>query len=209
MDPIPIPPPPPRHILIDFENVPATDLAPIAGLAVEVTFLVGEKNKRLDIDLVAQMLSAGSRMHLVRVGASGPNALDLTLAYYLGRAAAENPRAEFFIVSKDTDYDAMIAHANRHGARVSRHVSVGELPFLAPKKQVAPARPAELFLQFLAHSRDHPGNRPKRRATLLTHIRTHFGNKVSEAEAVSIVAKLEKGGHVTIDDKDRVGYVLE
>jgi hypothetical protein len=154
------PPATPRHILIDFENVPTVDLAPIAGLEIEVTVLVGEKNKRLDIALVAQLLANGSRSHLLEVGASGRNALDLTLAFHLGKAAAQNPRTEFFIISKDADYDAMIRHVARNGVHVSRHASVSELPFLQkPPASSKPSLTAEHLADYAQKLRKGPAPR--------------------------------------------------
>jgi hypothetical protein len=197
-----------RHILIDFENVPTTDLAPITGMPVEVSLLVGDKNKRLEIDLVEQLLNADSRVHLIRVGASGRNALDLTLAFYLGRAATENPRAEFFIISQDSDYDAMIAHVRRHGMRVSRHPSIAELPFLAPAKPAQAAQPPDRFAQFVAHLKAHEDNRPRRQTTLRSHIKTLFGNKLTDAEADAMVARLRAEKHIEISDKGAVTYLL-
>jgi len=206
----------PCHILIDFENVPGIDLTPIAGLPVEVTVLVGQKNKRLDVDLVAQMLAAGSRVHLIKLGVSGRNALDFTLAYYLGRAAAENPRGEFFIISKDKGYDGMITHLNRNGVKSSRCASIGDLPFLPkvpksvekhqPDPSAAPVQSSDRYGQFLEHLQTHPNNQPKRRTTLLRHIKTHFGNKPTDAEAEKIIEKLRRSGHIAISDKGGVNY---
>jgi hypothetical protein len=133
----------PRHILIDFENVPAVDLAPLAGMVTGVTLFVGAKQKALGVDLVAQMLECSSHVQLVRLGASGRNALDLILAFYLGKAVAENPRAEFFIISGDKDYDAVIKQVAKHGVRVSRYVSVAELPFVEKSAVLPKPIPSE------------------------------------------------------------------
>jgi len=49
-------------------------------------------------------------VQLVRLTATGKNALDFTLAYYVGRAVAADPTGFFHIVSKDTGYDPLIEH---------------------------------------------------------------------------------------------------
>jgi len=61
------------------------------GKSVHVTLLIGKKQTKLDLALVQQMRRVPDQVELVEVGASGHNALDLTLAYYLGRAAERSP----------------------------------------------------------------------------------------------------------------------
>src|SRR4051812_27262518 len=78
---------PMNHVFVDFENVPSVDLSLIRGRPVDVTLLIGEKQRRLDLDLVRQIHEHATQVSLVEVGASGRNALDLVLAWHLGHAA--------------------------------------------------------------------------------------------------------------------------
>lgn len=203
-----------RHLFIDFENVPDTTLDSIRGQEVEVTLLVGEKNKRLDMDLVDNLLAGGSRTHLVRVGASGRNALDLTLAYYVGRAAVTTPGAALYVISKDTDYDAMIAHARRTGVEVARFPSVDGLPFLArhetraPEPKPVPSRLPEGLADFVENLRLHPKNRPARQSTLLRHLKSWHGGHLTEPEATGQISALVAAGFISISEKGTVTYRL-
>eukprot|EP01031_Cornospumella_fuschlensis_P013228 gene13228-biopygen11165 len=68
-------------VFVDFENVPALDLSAIEGKSARVTLLIGKNQKKLDLDLVRQIHRLAPQVDLVEVGASGHNALDLTLAF--------------------------------------------------------------------------------------------------------------------------------
>ncbi len=203
-----------RHIFIDFENVPGTTLDAIRGHEIEVTLLVGEKNKRLDVDLVENLLLGGASTHLVRVGASGRNALDLTLAYYLGRAAVSAPGASLYIISKDTDYDPMIAHMRRTGVAVARFPSIDTLPFLArTEPRPVEARPAaarlpEELADFVENLRLHPKSRPARQSTLTRHLKSWQGGHISDQEATGLIATLATTGLISISEKGTVTYRL-
>jgi len=73
-------------VFVDFENVPEVDLGLVEGKPVHVTILIGKNQKKIDLPLVQQIRRLAAQVELVEVGASGRNALDLTLAYYLGQA---------------------------------------------------------------------------------------------------------------------------
>jgi hypothetical protein len=128
-----------RHfVFVDLENVPSIDLAPIAGRPVHVTLLLGKNQTRVALPLVEQIKAFSAQVDLVKVGASGHNALDLVLAAHLGRASAKDPDAEFVIVSKDKDFDPLVAHLNTMQVRVSRHPDFGALPFFTRLRREPP-----------------------------------------------------------------------
>ncbi len=132
-----------HHIFVDFENVHEVDLAVIGHDAVTFTLLVGPQKKKLDADLVEKLLENAACVNLVRLAASGRNALDFALAYYLGRATSADPRGWFHLISKDTGYDPLLVHLNANNFRADRHVDFTTLPFVAPskKKSPPPAKP--------------------------------------------------------------------
>src|SRR5258706_4981457 len=111
-------PPPVNHIFVDFENVHKIDLAVIGSKAVSFTLLVGPRQTKLDVTLVEKLFEHALSVQLVRLTSAGPNALDFTLAYYVGRAVAADPTGFFHIVSKDAGYEPLIEHLR------SMHISV-------------------------------------------------------------------------------------
>src|SRR5712691_5040088 len=98
-------PPPVTHEIVDFENLHEIDLAVSGSKAVSFTLLVGPRQPKLDVSLVEKLFEHAVAVQLVRLTSAGKNALDFTLAYYVGRAVAADPTGCFYIISKDTGYD--------------------------------------------------------------------------------------------------------
>ena len=211
-----------HFIFVDFENVPTVDLGLVAGKPVHVTLLIGKKQTWLDLPLVQQIHRLAAQVELVEVGASGRNALDLTLACYLGQVVQRSPGAEYFIVSKDKDFDAMIGHLRHKGTKVTRHDSFAALPFLPqpktgtpPKKTAAPKAtvpakavvPEDRLEKLIKRLKDNTAPRPKNKARLLARINTDFGNKLDESGQGAKLAELIRRGVLVIEDEDRVRYL--
>jgi hypothetical protein len=112
---------PVHHVFVDFENVQEIDLTPFTGKAVKVTILLGKTQKRLEVSLVQEILKHPGEVRLIEMTTAGKNALDLALAYHLGMAASSDPAGCFHIISRDKDYDPLVAHLKRAGTRAFRH----------------------------------------------------------------------------------------
>lgn len=67
---------------------------------------------------------------------------------------------------------------------------------------------AEPFARVLKHLREHPKNRPTRKATLIPHLLTVMGNKITTPEIMSLIDALSHAGHLAINEKGRVVYHL-
>src|SRR5437879_3147172 len=139
---IPDLPPPVNHVFVDFENVHKIDLAVIGSKAVSFTLLVGPRQTKLDTSLVEKLFEHAVSVQLVRLTSAGRNALDSTLAYYLGRAVAADPTGYFHIVSKDAGYDPLITHLRSRHISARRHDSLSTLTFAARPNPATPTRPA-------------------------------------------------------------------
>lgn len=214
-------------VFVDFENVPSVDLGLVEGKAVHVTLMIGKNQTKIDFALVEQIQRLADQVELVKLDASGRNALDLTLANYLGRAIERRPDAQFCIVSKDKDFEPMIGHLVAKGIKVVRCDSFAALPFLSktrkssagkagasvkaastPKAPVAPKDPAsDVRLEKLSSRLTNSlGPRPKKKAGLLAHINTAFGNKLEPAEQAAKLDELVQRGILAIDEGGRVTY---
>jgi hypothetical protein len=197
-------------VFVDFENVPEIDLGLVAGKPVHVTLLLGKNQKRVDLPLVQQIHRLAAQVELVEVGASGHNALDLTLAIYLGQAVQRAPRAHFCIVSKDKDFDPMISHLHGRQIKVERHDSFAALPFVPQSKKPAPAvkKPAEDRRSKVTARLKNPTtrNRPSSRKALLAHLKTALGKEASDASAEAIIRELGDVQALTIDAHGKVSY---
>jgi hypothetical protein len=221
-------PPPINHVFLDFENVHDVDLSVIGSKAVSFTLLVGPRQTELDVSLVEKLFKHAISVELVRLTSSGKNALDFTLAYYVGRAVAADPSGVFHIVSKDTGYDPLIKHLWSRHISAERHDSFESLPFAGaarpaapgpptsarkakpqPPPKSAPPSPDEREARVLEHLRSHPATRPRTQKKLVSFLIPHLGHKITEADALSLVQALGSAGHLVIGDKGKVTYHLD
>ena len=200
-------PPPMNHVFVDFENVHHVDFTVLGNKAVSFTLLLGAKQTKLDVTLVEKLLEHAAHVHLVRLATSGKNALDFTLAYYLGRAVLADPTAYFHIVSKDTGFDPLIEHLRSRHIRARRHDDYANLTFSALAKQVAVLED-DLLTRVLAHLRKNTTNRPKRQKTLISHLLALAGKTATEADISTLIQKLIKAKYLSLSDKDAVAYHL-
>lgn len=234
------PPPPPasktvHHVLVDFENVHVVDLEVIHDRSVSLTLLIGAKQKKLDAELVETLLEHAASVQLVRLSASGKNALDFALAYHAGRISVTDPRGYIHIISRDTGFDPLVAHLAAKGARVRRHDNFSTLLLPAPPqskeaaapvapakaKAAAPAKPAPAKPaapkpaaapkprdRVLAHLRKAATNRPKKEKSLVANVINCLGGKIDETAARRLIAELAKAGHLQIAADGTVDYRL-
>ena len=219
-----------NRVFVDFENVPSVDLSAIGPHPVEVTLLIGEKQRRLDLPLVRQIHEHAAKVTLVEVGASGRNALDMVLAWHLGKTMEQHAGDVYFVVSRDKDYDPLIRHLRTRDLDVTRVDAFHALPFVttpAPARKPAPARrtsepaarraeptrnapeprrdhgsPEDRFAKLVDRLQHRTKARPVRRKTLLSHINGFYGNRLSEAE----LEQFEERGIIKLDANGRVEY---
>lgn len=194
-----------NHVFVDYENVHEVDPAVIGARSVSLTLLLGARQTRLDAALVEKLMEHAASVQLVRLTTSGENALDFALAYYVGRAAAADPTGHFHIVSKDTGFDPLIEHLRSRHIDAHRHNDFTALTFAESAKSPS-VLPEDLMPRVLEHLAKHVNNRPKRKKTLLSHLRAFLGNAVTEADVVGLVEKLCQVGRLSIGDKDAVTY---
>ncbi len=220
----------PAHLVfVDFENVPTFDLDAIAPLAVFVTVLIGKTQTKIDMKLALQVSRHASKVALIQTDVAGRNALDLILAYHLGRAAASSPGSTLHVVSRDKDFDPLLAHLASAHVAASRCASFGELPFLpsaaartTPKKKTAPKKktPAasitatsapidasdEVLEKLVTRLRTDGSPRPKTKKSLLSHISNCYGNRLSETELNQKIDSLAAAGLLTIGSNNAITY---
>lgn len=209
--------PPLNHVFVDFENVHQVDLSVIGAKSVNFTLLLGAKQTKLDAGLVEKLMEHAASVQLIRLASSGKNALDFTLAYYVGRAVSADPAAYIHIVSKDTGFDPLIEHLRSRHIHAHRHPSFATLTFSGTAKTAAvasskaePASQEEPLNRVLERLHKNVANRPKKKKTLLSQLKSQLSKDTTDADAAAAVLldKLVKAGHVRIGDKDAVTYRL-
>ncbi len=204
------PTPPLNHVFVDFENVHHVDASMIGKQSFHFTLLIGARQTKLDADLVEKLIQHADSVQLIRLSASGRNAVDFCLAYYVGRAVITDSTGCFHIVSKDTGFDPLIAHLRSRNIQAQRHHDFTTLHGSgagAKATHCIPAPPAvDTFTRALEHLRRNVSNRPRRKKTLVRHLLTVVGKTANESQVMNMIEKLSRDGHLTIGDKDAVTY---
>jgi len=108
-----------RGFLIDLENVQSAGLDGVDQLTDEDTVIVFYSNKadNLKIDMVKTIQESSANVVYLKVFNGTPNALDfqlLTYLYYYYNPEDED--AQYWIISRDTGYDASITMSRKLGA---------------------------------------------------------------------------------------------
>jgi hypothetical protein len=204
--------PPLNQVFVDLENVHQIDASVFGSKAVSFTLLLGARQTKLDAGLVEELMEHAASVQLIRLASSGKNALDFALAYYVGRAVSANPAAFIHIVSKDAGFDPLVEHLRSRHIHAHRHDSFATLTFFGTPQVATVASKitnegvVDLFTRVLERLRKNVTNRPKKKATLLSHLKSNLGKDATDADAVKLLERLREAGHISIGDKDAVTY---
>lgn len=127
--------PPFNYVLVDYENVQPKDMQMLDQKHFRLMVFLGAQQTKVSREIATMVDKMDERAEFVEVPASGPNALDFHIAFYLGELSRRKPGAYFHIISKDTGFDPLLAHLKERGIKASRKNT-------PPKpKPTAPARP--------------------------------------------------------------------
>ena len=145
-----------NYVLVDFENV-QPDMSGLVGTAHKVVVFFGAKQQegRHHFEKFDALFELGANLERVKILHSGKNALDMHIAWYIGKVFEREPAAVVHVVSRDTDFDPLIEYLRKQGFACSRSKDVdviarqrgpsvpamGAVPRKAKAKS-APAAPA-------------------------------------------------------------------
>lgn len=221
------------YILIDFENVQPDKVGALGDFKVKV--FVGAKQSRVSFDMANALQAMGAAAEYVRISGSGRNALDLHIAYFIGRIAASERDAAFHIISKDTDFDPLIAYLKTQHIACHRWASISDVPRprhaaakpvpakAAPKAPVkaapkpAAAKPPAKAAAKVSNERADEVIRnlakrspalPAKVTALVSTIKSLYRGGITDKEVASIVEELKLRGIVIVTG-DRVAYHLQ
>ncbi len=218
----------PAYILIDFENVQPDKIGALDTGAFKIKVFVGAKQSRVALGLASALQPMGNAVEYVQIEGSGRNALDLHIAYYIGRLSIEEPGAVFHIVSKDTDYDPLIDHLRGKKIQCQRWSTFGDIPHArvatpktapapraAAKPKPAPKSQAKTALatssqvdEVVENLRKRARAQPSTLKALTSTIKSHFrGIAMNDATVESIIETLKARGLIAVKD-GKVSYQL-
>lgn len=182
--------------LIDYENVQPDVLPALALEDVLVLVFVGPQQGKLPFALADAMQKLGHKAEYVRVATAGKDAVDMHIAFHLGRLCQQMPEAYFHIVSKDRDYDPLLEHLNLSVKRGAKWASLSDVPLLQRFQAHTLSDQVQATLRWL---KERPKNRPASRKTLFnTLMKAVFAERLNESVITEIMTQLEKRKVLTI-----------
>jgi hypothetical protein len=171
-------------LLVDLENVQKVDLSRVPASA-RVKIFVGALQTKLPTALVQQAQALGTRLEWVRIDGNGSNALDFHIACHLGEGLSRMPQAEFVILSRDKGFDPLLRHLEGRGMACRRVEDPVQLVLAAMSSADANAKQV---LELLG--RTEKSKRPRKRATLVNYVNTHFGSKMPADDVKRVIDRL-------------------
>ena len=132
-----------NYVLVDFENVQPETLASLADGQFKVKVFVGaaQARGRISFELSHSMQMLGANAEYVKIARSGPNAVDMHIAYFIGKILERERDAVVHVISKDTDFDPLLEYLRANGVSCKRSKTIAEVAKLA--QVAARARPAQ------------------------------------------------------------------
>ena len=193
-----------NYVLIDYESVQPDALAVVDHEHFKTVIFIGSNQAKVPTEIAVALQRMGSRAEYVRVTGNGRNALDFHIAFYIGQLAAEDPKAYFHVISKDTGFDPLIQHLKARKIFAGRVKSIDEIPLV--RTNGAMTREAKLEC-IVARLQQMKTAKPRTVKTLGSTIAALFQRQLEEKEIESLVKALKKRELISIES-NKVSYSL-
>ena len=193
-----------NYILIDFENVQPKNLELLEGHSFKVLVFVGANQTKVPIKLAKALQALGKNGEYIEISGNGQNALDFHIAYYIGRLAADDPKAHFHVISRDKGFDPLIRHLKGRNIEVRREKDLAEIPALRISTKTSTDEQIDAIVKNL---RGRGQSRPRKVKTLQNTINHLIAEELGEAELASIVEELRKRKLIRVN-QGNVSYQL-
>ena len=187
--------------LVDMENIPHAwaNLLDICGGDDRIVLFYTDRVSQVPLILMEKVTKSRVEMEYIKCY-DGPNGLDFQLVTEMGYRIAQNPEADYVIVSQDHGFDVVVQYWSGRGARAKRIVPSG-------------GRPGGVFPQYTSGGgiefRDVDVSNPQNVKEFLCW---KLSNKVPKKEIVTIseilLEAMEQGDLLAAEIFDTVGEFL-
>jgi hypothetical protein len=202
-------------IFVDFENIQKIDPG-LTDPKTKIVIMVGLNQDNKAFEFAKNLFNSISSIELIKVNGQGPNALDIFIAFYIGRYFDSIKESEIIIYSNDTDYDQLIKHLNGYGISIKRiglnenvNKKIIEVKTSEQKKEVAKENNktdnVQKIMEYLQkQTKSQKNKRPKKLTTLENYLFAHFSQKISMKE-IKTAIELMKNKYIIIV-KNKINY---
>jgi len=192
-----------NYIFVDYENVQDLDLNLIAGKAVKVILIVGTQRKTVPATLARQLHKYKEQVEWVESEGTSPNALDLVLAYQVGLYVKLDPAGYFHVLSRDKDYDPLIAHLRTNKILATRDEELSKVPVLIDPRSLPLNERVEYVRGRLEKNK---ASRPARKKTLASTVHAICHKQLGQEQVDEILNSLEQRNALKFGPNGTVTY---
>jgi hypothetical protein len=185
-----------NYVLVDYENVQPKDLGLLRDGPFRVKLFLGPNQSKIPVSLAAALQPFGGNADYVHLEATGANALDFHIAYYIGVLSSMEPSAFFHVISKDTGFDPLIRHLKGRGVFAHRSDCIAQMPYF---QHGLPADHDARVAAVIENLSRRKSGMPRTQKSLLSTINARFNKELSEHELLALLAALCERGVVRVD----------
>ncbi|HOF50896.1 MAG TPA: PIN domain-containing protein [Rhodoferax sp.] len=184
-------------ILVDWENVQPELLPALDVDETKLVVFIGPHQTKLPFAMVEAVQKFGDRAEYVKVSKQGKDALDMHIAFHIGRMSTQLDDAYFHVISKDGDYDPLIAHLKeKFGIFAARWSTLNAIPVIRRAQAKTPKDQLEVTREWLI---ERKAGRPKTLKTLSNSLKTSvFVGRLTDEEIESLLVALQANNWIKI-----------
>lgn len=202
-----------KVILVDFENLPNSELPAVKGER-EIYVFVGRNQKKVPIEVVVAMQKLGNQAHWVTISGSGKNNLDFHLCFVMGQLHETQARnTTFFVLSKDKGFDSVVNYVSTLGRKCYRieRAEQANNPKTIPRDPKVPDKPLPpdpVIKPILERLKRHKAQaRPRKLRTFRNFLTANFKEITEKTDPEELIRKLRSSGRV-YEDNGKMVYRL-
>jgi hypothetical protein len=196
-------------IFIDFENLQKIDTNKIDS-KTKIIVMVGLDQEKKAIEFTTEIIQNISSIELIKVNGRGKNAMDFSIAFYIGKYFTDIKDSKIIISSKDTGYDPLIKHLSGYGMciekmNVDNIVETVESKIkeakMSTKKQNNKKNTDEnnMIISYLQkQTKSQKSKRPLKLVTLENYLYTHFAQKISKEKIIKSINFMKENKYISI-----------
>lgn len=192
-------------VLVDFENIQPKNISLLSGGPFKIKVFVGANQAKIPFEMARALQMFGPNAEYIQIQGSGRNALDFHIAYYIGRLAAENPDAHFYVISKDKGFDPLIKYLKTQKIICQRSISIADVLLIKISKTKTDREKLDAVIENL---KKRKASKPRTLKTLRSTIKALFENQLAEEELEEIISQLSNRRAIKIVD-GKVSYDME
>lgn len=187
-------------ILVDWENV-QPELLPALNLeGTRILVFIGPHQNKLPFAVVQAVQKLGERAQYVQVSKQGNDALDMHIAFYMGRLAVELSDVYFHVIAKDRDYDPLIAHLKALKVGAAKWPDLASIPILKRASAKTLKEQIEATKDWLM---ERKANRPKTLKSLTNSLKTSaFAGRLDDEEISDLLDGLKEKNIVAVQGQE-------